>query len=237
MSRTSRHSCPKLSDREQYRQMMGRGRDEQEVEEERMQRLDDLNSGRFSLASSPEREVVLMFMQLPEVVETLLSMVGWRCLRIPDGSKAAFVLSDHPVAHYDPTPKAPEAGASFASSPASLTWVPLDPKFGLLLSQEHPGTWAAGEVADDDVEELNLLTYAWARESIYGPSQEAVTRVRRVARKKRALLGEFRYRPARLWITEGTGTAGPHVFASRFRDQTARRELHITEEGMEEMRR
>ena len=51
-----------------------------------------------------------------------------------------FVLSDHPVAHYGPEPKTPEAGAGFISSPGSQTWVALDPSFGLPLSPESPGT-------------------------------------------------------------------------------------------------
>jgi hypothetical protein len=228
----------RLSNREQYHEMMGKGRSEQDVEEERLESLDDLKFGRLGVASTPEREVALMFMGLPEVTETLLATMGWRCLRIPPSSKASFVLSDHPVAHYDPTPKTPETGASFQSSPGSLTWVPLDPRFGVLLSQEGPRTWDSIDLSDDDVDEINLLAYAWTRDAIYGPSQEAVTRLRRVARQKPALLGEFRYRPPRVWVTEGgEDQSGPHVFTSRFQGQTVRRTLNITEEGMAEMRR
>ena len=228
----------RLSSREQYHEVMGKGRTEKEVEEERLEWLDDLKSGRLRLASTPEREVALMLMGLPEVTETLLATMGWRYMRIPASSKTSFVLSDHPVAHYDPTPKTPGAGASFQSSAGSLTWVPLDPKFGLVLSQEWPGSWDNIELPDDDVDEINLLTYAWARDAIYGPTQEAVTRVRPVARQKPALLGRFRYRPPRVWVTEGgEDRSGPHVFASRYKGQTVRRTLNITEEGLAEMRR
>jgi hypothetical protein len=119
-----------------------------------------------------------------------------------------------------------------------VTWVPLDPKFGLLLSQERPRTWDNIELPDDDVDGINLLTYAWARDAIYGPTQEAVTRVRRVARQNPTLLGEFHYRPPRVWVTEGSEDKnGPHVFTSRYKGQTVRRTLHITEEGMAEVRR
>jgi hypothetical protein len=228
----------RLSDREQYHKFMGKGRSEADVEAERVGWLEDLRAGRLGIESTPEREVALMLMALPEATETLLATMGWRCMRIPLDSKAAFVLSDHPVAHYDPTPKTPEAGASFASSRNSQTWLALDPTFGLLLSQQHPGTWDNIEIDDETVDELNLLTYAWAAEAIYGPSQEAVTRVRRTAKRKPALLGEFRYRPPRVWVARGGPEGGgPHDFTSRFKGQTVTRKLYVSQEGMAKARR
>jgi hypothetical protein len=126
----------------------------------------------------------------------------------------------------------PEAGAGLASSPNSQTWVALDPKFGVLLTQQHPGTWANIEIDDETVDEVNLLTYAWAADAIYGPSQEAVTRVRRVAKQKRTLLGEFRYRPPRVWVAQGGADGGgPHDFTSRFKSHTVTRKLYVSEEG------
>ena len=62
----------------------------------------------------------------------------------------------------------------------------------------------------------------WARDAIYGPSQEAVTRVRRVARQNPSLLGEFRFRPPRIWVPRGKDRSGQHVFTSRYKGQTAR---------------
>jgi Protein of unknown function (DUF4238) len=222
----------RLSDREHYHKVMGGGRSEEEVEEERLKWLEDLRAGRIGLASSPEREVALMLAGLPEATETVLASLGWRCMRVPMDSKASFVLSDHPVAHYDPTPMTPEAGVSFMSSPNSQTWVALDPKFGLLLTQQFPGTWDNIEVDDQTVDELNLLTYGWARDAVYGPSQAAVTRVRRFAKQNPRLLGAFNYRPPRVWVTSGGGEAGVHEFTSRYRGQTVQRRLYVSEEGM-----
>jgi hypothetical protein len=93
--------------------------------------------------------------------------------------------------------------------------VPLDPKFGLLLSQQFPVTWDNIEIDEGTVDELNLLTYAWARDAIFGPTQETVARVRRVAKENRALLGRFRYRPPRVWVSRGDeDTSGVHDFTS-----------------------
>jgi hypothetical protein len=181
--------------------------------------------------------VALMFMGLNETTDTLFQQLGIQCIRIPASSKATFVLSDHPVAHYEPTPKTPESGAGFVSSPNSTTWVPLDPRFGLLLGPQEPGKWEDIEASDDDVDELNLLTYAWARDAIYGQSQEAVTRVRRVAKQNPTLLGEFRYRPPRVWVSRGGDESpGPYEFTSRHKGQTVTRTLYVTEQATADSR-
>lgn len=230
-----------LSDREHYHRVRRKdGRGEAEVEAERLKALDELRAGRIGMESGPDREVALMFTALEKTSEMLFENIAFVRFRVPQLSKAAFVLSDHPVSHYDPTPKTPEAGASFMSSDNSLTFVPLDPTFGLLLVQGQPQTWKDIEVSNEDVDELNLLTYAWAREAIYGPSQEAVTRVRRLAKRKPKVLAEFRYRPPRIWVAEiddSTAEAGPHDFTSRFKGQKTTRTLHVSQEGVDEARR
>jgi hypothetical protein len=216
-----------LSNRDRYHQVAAQeGEGEDEVEARRLQLLTDLNEGRLGVRSTPEREVALMFMGLEEVTNTLVSSMDITCMRIADDSRRSFVLSDHPVSHYDPTPTTPESGAGFMSSPGSLTWVPLDPKFGLLLGQEHPGYWMEEEPDDEGIDELNLLTYAWARDAIYGPTQDSVTRVRHAARKNPALMKEVRYRPARLWVARGGGEDGPHEFESRFGGHKVKRTVY-----------
>jgi hypothetical protein len=223
-----------FSDRDHYHKTVRARqpeRSEEDIEAERVQSLEDLRAGRIGIASTPEREVALMFAGLEETTKTLFEQLAIRRVSVPEGAGVVFVLSDHPVAHYDPEPKTPEAGAGFISSPGSQTWVALDPSFGLLLSAESPGTWEDVTAGRDEVDELNLLTYAWAREAIYGPTQQAVTRVRQVAKQKPRLLGEFRYRPGRVWIARGDGSAGPHEFRSRFRGETVTRELHVAEDA------
>lgn len=218
-----------LADRERYHERFGTERPFDEVEAERLKLLAELREGRIGMESSPDREVALMFMALEEVTNTLYKDLSIRCIRVPSTSKAAFVLSDHPVAHYEPTPKTPESGAGFISSPNSQTWVPLDPQFGLLLSPQNPRAWTNEDATDAEVDELNLLTYAWARDAIYGPSQEAVTRVRRFAKDNRALLGELKYRPPRLWLSRSSDDVGSgvHEFTSRHKGQTVKRKLYV----------
>jgi hypothetical protein len=223
-----------LSDRAQYHEAMGKGRSDGEAEAERLQLLEDLTAGRIGMASTPEREVALMFTGFEEVTNTLCDQLGIQCVRVPAGGKATFVLSDHPVAHYDPKPKTPESGVGFISSPQSVTWVPLDPSFGLLLSPQNPRTWQDIEATDDDVDELNLLAYGWARDAIYGNSQDAVTRVRHYARKHPAMAAELRYRPPRLWLSRaGDDSAGPHEFVSRHKGQSVIRKFYVQRSDVE----
>ena len=231
-----------LSDRERYhRTMSGAGRAADEVEAERLKLLTDLRDGRIQMESSPSREVALMFMAFEQTGQAIFDQLAWVCVRAPDDPKSCFVLSDHPVAHYDPTPKVPEAGRSFMSSPNSSTFIPLDPKFGLLLVQGRPPlSWEDTELAAGEVDELNLLTYAWAQDAIYGPTQDAVTRVRSYARSHRSLLGEYAYRPPRIWVTEDDGgppRAGARTFTSDFRGDRVSRALYVTQPGIDEARR
>jgi hypothetical protein len=227
-----------LSDRERYHRTVRTGEhNEADVEAQRLRFLEDLRAGRLGMESTPEREVALMFMGFEEASKTLFEFLDITCVRVAPGSKRAFVISDHPVSHYDPTPKTPDAGAGFMSSPGSVTWVPLDPSFGLLLGQQNPMNWHDMEATDEEIDELNVQTYAWARQAIYGPSQETVTRVRQVAKRNPTLVHELRYRPPRIWIARGGSEAGPHEFESRFRGQTVKRMLHVSPKGMEQARR
>jgi hypothetical protein len=226
-----------LSDRDAYHRALGRGRPEAEVETERLEALEDLRAGRIGLASSPEREVALMFLAVERTTTTVFNELGVVLLRAPAHSGALFVTSDHPVTHYDPTPKMPEAGRSFMSSPNSVTFIALDPHCGLLLTQDAPRTWHEVEVTDDDVDEANLLTYAWAREAIYGPTQEAVARVRRNAKANPKQLAELAYRPPRLWVTDHVSAAGHAQFTSRYKSREATAMLQVAPEALDDAHR
>lgn len=229
----------RLSDRDDYHRVAGNGRPEDEVENERLEYLRELRDGQLGVESTPSREVAMMFLALEHTTETIFEKLGIVCVRPRRGSRAVFVLSDHPVAHFDPTPKAPEAGASFLSSPQTVTFVALDPRFGLLLGQENPQTWATEEISDADVDELNLLTYAWARDAIFGPTQESVTRVRQLAKRSPQAMRQFAYRPPRIWLTEShTGEIqhGARKFTSRFRGKEITREFFVSPAAADEGR-
>jgi hypothetical protein len=123
----------------------------------------------------------------------------------------------------------PETGAFPLSSQKAETFVPLDPRAGLLLRPTpavfdllkthddalrdgtphevlpliaaHEGGWSEETLNERDVRDLNLLSYSHAHRAIYG-SQQAVTESHRDARGRQVELAALRPRPAQLHILE-----------------------------------
>ena len=221
-----------LSDRAHHHEVMGKsGRPEVEIEHERLKLLKQLRDGNLELEVPRNQIIASMFVAIDAATEVLFTRFGATCFRPASSDGLKFVLSDHPVSHYDPKLKLEDAAAGFMSSDASATWVPLDPEFGLLLTQRNPGTWVQDTVGQEEIDELNLQTYAWGREAIYTPSAELAQHVRQHAVANPELADTLRYRPARVWVARGDGSAGIHEFESRFRGQTSRGQLRITEAG------
>lgn len=218
-----------LQDRKHFYEVMrSLGKTDEELEQVRLKMLEDLRSGRVEVKSTPSREVWLMFSTLMDVFDELIERLGCLLLRAPADGKSPFVLSDHPVAHWDPD--SDDGGAGFLPGPRGGTLLPLDPQFALVFRTGTPGRWSEVELSADDVDENNLLTYAWARDAIYGPTQEAVSRVRRNAKRNRPLVAEFAYEPRRLWVadlSQGEPREGWHTFKSAFQGRTELRRAYI----------
>jgi hypothetical protein len=214
-----------LSNRDEYHERFGEGRNEAEVEAERLKFLEQLQGGQIGLKSPAEREIGMMFLSFEHGTKVLLTELGWTLLRAPDN--AEFVLSDHPVAHYDPNAAGTDMGVSFLTTPESGTLVPLDPSFALWLSPHEPATWREVNVGRQEVDDMNLLTYAWANKAIYGRSQAVVTRVRSLARRHGRKLAAFRKRSPKIWVTEaheGESIAGERFFEARTKREGSMRQ-------------
>ena len=59
------------------------------------------------------------------------------------------------------------------------------------------------------------------------------------ARSHRNQLGEFAYRPPRIWVTEDDGEAtgaGPRTFTSDFKGDRVSRTFYVTQRGVDEAR-
>lgn len=219
-----------LQNRERFYEVMKLHFDEteDELEVRRGRMLEDLRSGRVQVRSTPSREVAVMFSTLAEASDELFEKLGCVMLRAPADGKSPFIVSDHPVTHYDPDRVGESPG--FLPGPKGGTLVPLDPAFALVFVSHTPGAWRDVTLTRNEVDGCNLLTYAWAREAIYGPSQEAVTRVRQNAKRNPRLLGEFAPTPPRLWVAdlaEGE-RAGWHTFTSTSRGNTQTRKAYIS---------
>jgi hypothetical protein len=173
---------------------------QEQVEEMRLEMLEDLQSGRVKLGSTPSREAAFMFVALDEVAKDLVEKFTWIVVRAP--TDAELVLPGMGISLYDPTPPNPHSGFGFRSSPNSQTLIPVDPRFALALTPGEP-VWREADASVEDVDEMNLRAYAWSDAACYGRSQKVVTDLRALARRNRGRVGELAPRPGRIWITEG----------------------------------
>jgi hypothetical protein len=101
----------------------------------------------------------------------------------------------HAALHVDPTPVVPGAGHGLRSSPNAETTLPLDPELCLILTPEPAYGNARAGTTPEYVDELNLRSYAWAQQHIFGPSQQLVTAVRQRAKREKARLARLAPRP------------------------------------------
>jgi hypothetical protein len=109
----------------------------------------------------------------------------WMMLRAPQGT--SFVTSDAGLAMHDRAPLFPWSAQAWQSSPAVEVTIPLSREWLLLIMPPDtdipPAFISAREVDTDTVDELNLRTYGWAQDHLFGPDQHTVTRLRSLARR------------------------------------------------------
>lgn len=171
-----------------------------EIEEFRVETLDEIRSGKLGYKAPAAREIALMFFQLDKVVPMILEKCDWHIMRV-EGDAPDLVLSDVGIAQVDHTPKHPKAGAGWISSPTSETTFPIDPRVVLLVT---PGTglWGWSTAGAAEVEDINLRSYAASDLCYFGTSQQSVCDLRRLARNQPVRVRQYAPRRARLWITE-----------------------------------
>ncbi len=129
----------------------------------------------------------------------VLNETRWVLARTP--KHARLVLGDDPAVLFDPTPKLPGAGNGPLSSDNSETVLPVSPTAALVL---FPGS---GEMTKrtmtvEQVEEINLRSYAWATSALYGQAREDLLAARRLAAREPERLEQVRPRPPRMWISD-----------------------------------
>lgn len=209
----------------------------EDIEQVRLELIEDLKSGRVKLGSTPSREVAAMFFAVEPVAERLVMDFTWTTLRASED--VPFVLPGLGITMHDPTPPFPESGLGFASSPNAQTILPVDPTLAIALTPGPP-TWNDVEVDAGAVEEINLRSYAWSDACLYGSSQKVVTDLRASARRQRALVARFAPRSGRIWVTDARGSdgarAGEFEFVGRSPEGTARRRFVIKPGALDGMK-
>lgn len=191
------------SDPENFRDSDGRLTERGRLEQEGV--LADLRSGRLWVEAHPDAARGMAIAQLPQIVLAILNKLRWALLFASEGCE--FVLGDDPLTMYDPTPKFENAAPGLLSSDASQTVLPLSPTTCLLMTPGGPSLSFA-DVGPDDVNELNLRSYAWACSGVYARSRESLERLQQLSGLSKTRLRELRPIPPQQFVIEDDDDTG-----------------------------
>ncbi len=172
----------------------------EEAERRGREWADQLDSGELILKAGQDHAVGAMFMFAEGAVPAIAGGMSWFVLHAPPGSD--FIISDHPILLHDPTAP-PGYGAGWLSSPETEATCPLDTTAALVAVPGPPEVQHV-DARGNEVEELNLRTYASAEWAIYGRSPGVVQQVRAHAKKQKLRVAEFAPRPPTIHILEET---------------------------------
>lgn len=166
-----------------YRERNGASASDDEIERFRQELVDQVRSGGVRVAGT-EAALTTGFEHAAESIP-LITACDWVLLRDPDGG---FVTSDRGYGMDDPTPTYPWTAPGLLSSESSETTIPLSATACLLIRPSPMWTGSSGvseRVLDQgEVEDINLRTYGWANDYVFGTSQEALAALRRSARAR-----------------------------------------------------
>ena len=131
--------------------------------------------GEFPIKLPPEAPLQAMLLLVSPIAFEVVTM-NWTLIEAAQGE---FIASDRGLAMWDPN-LPPQRGNAWGSSPQAETTVPVGPKVCLKITPGAEGF--AVESADaQTVDEINLRTYGWAEQAIFGRSQSVVEEVHRAA--------------------------------------------------------
>jgi uncharacterized protein DUF4238 len=168
---------------ERHREFFGENADEEEIEAYRREIIDSVRDGKLRLVGERGAAFGEGLRHAVELVPAIIAF-DWTLLRAPDGG---IITCDRGYAIHDPTPPVPWAAQGLLSSENSETTFPLSSDACLLLRPEPASaSLSIAEIDSRQVEEINLRTYGWAEEYVFGESQAALVAVRTAARQRPA---------------------------------------------------
>jgi hypothetical protein len=127
----------------------------------------------------------------------LIYDMNWMLLEAPSGQ--SFILSDEPLVRVDLLN--PGGPAGWRSSPTVEATMPLDPQYCLRLRQP-PRAQNARVITVEEVLDVNLRTYAGAREAIFGPTEELLESVSAAAKANTIRIDLYRPKPPTTHVFE-----------------------------------
>jgi hypothetical protein len=145
--------------------------------------IDSVREGKVRLVASRGGALGEGLRHAVELVPAIIEF-DWILLRAADGG---FITCDRGFATYDPTPPVPWAAQGLLSSENSETIVPLGDEACLLLRPlPTGGGLSTRAVGSNEVAMLNLRTYGWAEEYVFGKTQASLVETQTAARRRPA---------------------------------------------------
>jgi len=165
---------------ERHREFFGRDADEAEIEAYRKEMIDSVREGKVRLVGERGAAFAEGLRHAVELVPPIIAF-DWTLLRAPGGG---IITCDRGYAIHDPAPPVPWAAQGLLSSESVETTFPLSSNACLLLRPEPASAGlSVAEIDAKQVEKINLRTYGWAEEYVYGETQADLVSVRRAARQ------------------------------------------------------
>jgi len=182
--------------REMLREDLGREPTEPEVDEFIRNMAEPLESGELMVSINSDQEILGMFVPTPDLIPLIYDM-NWMLLKAPEGQN--FILSDDPLVRHDPAN--PDGPAGWRSSPTVEVTMPLDPQLCLLLRQP-PRAQREIVITAERVLDINLRTYAGAREAIFGPDEQLLESISVAAKAHLIRVDLYRPKPPTFHVFE-----------------------------------
>jgi hypothetical protein len=163
---------------ETYRHLFETDSDEETIEAFRQDILRDLREDRVDFADA-RGNALTQGIRAAGAVAPLIYGMEWMLLV----SEQPFITSDRGLAIHDPEPRFPWSSQAWASSPMVEATIPLENDCCLLLRHLDPSVIVSA-TDSDLVDEINLRSYGWAGDFIFGCTQEVLAKVRRQAKRR-----------------------------------------------------
>jgi hypothetical protein len=166
---------------ERHREFFGGDADEEEIEAYRREVIDSVREGKLRLVGERGTAFAEGLRHAVERVPQIIAF-DWTLLQAPG---AGFITCDRGYAIHDPTPPVPWAAQGLLSSENSETTFPLSSEACLLLRPvPASASLSIAEIDARQIEQINLRTYGWAEEYVFGETQAALVAVRKSARQR-----------------------------------------------------
>lgn len=167
---------------ERHREHFQDGATDDEIEAFRQESLTQIRDGRLRLsgrAAALSTGLVHAIDNVPMLIE-----FDWTLLR---ASAGGFITSDRGFAIHDPAPPFPWSFQALLSSEQTETTVPLSDNACLLMRPLPMGCrLTVRDASPREVETINLRTFGWAGEHVYGRTQDTLVAVRTATRRRAA---------------------------------------------------